>query len=177
MIAYLDNCFLYILPVLLSGVLFIFTVKRGFFGFLDVPVSKGLFGTNKTLRGFVLMPAYCLLFAWLLSMLLGARNEIYVAENIYKAFFLGLAYPLGELPNSFIKRRLGIVSGGVSSRSWQRIFFFVLDNVDSVILCCVYFFWAYRVSLYYLPGVFALGALAHFLTDLLMIGLKLKRRK
>lgn len=41
---------------------------------------------------------------------------------------LGLGYALGELPNSFVKRRVGIEPGKTSSRV-----FFVVDQADSVV--------------------------------------------
>lgn len=54
---------------------------------------------------------------------------------------LGLGYCLAELPNSFIKRRLGVKEGQTSDRfKW---FFVVLDQADSAFGCML----AYRILL------------------------------
>ena len=52
---------------------------------------------------------------------------------------LGLGYCLAELPNSFIKRRLGIKEGQTSDR--LKWFFVFIDQADSAIGCMV----AYRL--------------------------------
>lgn len=49
------------------------------------------------------------------------------------ALLLGLGYCLAELPNSFIKRRLGIKEGKTSDKA--KWFFVVLDQADSAFGC------------------------------------------
>ena len=45
----------------------------------------------------------------------------------------GLAFMLAELPNSFVKRQLGIGPGLPASRPLLRAVFFVVDRCDSVL--------------------------------------------
>lgn len=45
---------------------------------------------------------------------------------------LGLGYVLGELPNSFAKRRLGIAPG-LQGRGPLGLLFFIFDQLDSVL--------------------------------------------
>lgn len=175
MIEYWQNCFFYSLPVLLSGIFFILTLKQGYFGFLKKPLSLRLFGANKTYLGFVLMPLYCLLFTFLLSLVLKNDNELYLAQNLYKSLSLGLFYPLGELPNSFIKRQLSIAAGKNAPSSGLKAIFFVLDNIDSVLACSLCLVFIYGVSLIFVPGILILGSTFHFSTDCLMFKLKLKQ--
>ena len=50
---------------------------------------------------------------------------------IVSGAIVGLVYRLAELPNSFIKRRLGIEAGG-SSHSWSGFWLqFLTDHLDS----------------------------------------------
>ena len=52
----------------------------------------------------------------------------YATVNI----ILGLGYVLGELPNSFVKRRLGIVAGKTGHGFFGWLFF-LIDQADSII--------------------------------------------
>jgi CDP-diglyceride synthetase len=144
-------------PVVIAGILHMVLVRRNALARLAVPLDGGrtlggkpIFGPNKTWRGVVFMtfaPALlgaaqgALLGLWaeradvapcdlgrfgLLLHLEGPLAQLvgYAALNLV----LGFGYALGELPNSFLKRRVGIEAGKTSSR-----FFFVLDQADSVI--------------------------------------------
>lgn len=55
------------------------------------------------------------------------------------SFALGLGYCLPELPNSFLKRRLGVKEGETSER--YKWFFVLLDQADSAFGCMI----AYRL--------------------------------
>ena len=54
---------------------------------------------------------------------------------------IGLAYVLAELPNSFVKRRLGAAPGELPEKN-ARIFM-LADQLDSGILCLIayWYFW------------------------------------
>jgi hypothetical protein len=110
-----------------------------------VPIDGGLtfrgkrvFGENKTLKGFVMMvPAAALAFPVVAySMSFGAPSAAglwpltpfgYAALGAWA----GLGFMLGELPNSFVKRQLGIAPGEASRnpRNWTGQF--VVDRLDS----------------------------------------------
>ena len=104
-------------------------------------LGKRIFGDNKTLRGFVVMvPATALAFA-LLQHLLGAIDSSWVdgiwpltdAEYLALGALAGLGFMLGELPNSFVKRRLGILPGHTARGGFARMLCFVGDRLDSVL--------------------------------------------
>lgn len=138
-------------PLIVSNVLHMVLVKKNGLSFLSIPLQSTWFGPNKTLRGFVFVPVingivYSIINwpgGWLLS---GLSPDYYLQQeiNIGKINCLnillmqaaigavyGLLYMLFELPNSWIKRRMGIASGE-SSTSF-RWFFTLLDKTDSAI--------------------------------------------
>ncbi len=121
---------------------------------LRIPVDGGfvwrgapLFGANKTLAGFVaIVPAAGSAFA-----VLGwARNfgPSWVDAGLWQLsptmlFLLGcwagFWFMAGELPNSFLKRRLGVAPGRVPRAGMLRPLCLALDRLDSVValLCAL----------------------------------------
>lgn len=150
------------LAVALTGILHMVVVKADLLPALKVPLDGGrtlggepIFGPNKTWRGVFFMIA-CSAFlgavqgglggAWAagagvevvdfcaLGRRLGAPDGMLAFAFGYAGVnaVLGLGYALGELPNSFIKRRLRIDSGRMGSGPIGALFF-VIDQADSVI--------------------------------------------
>jgi len=111
---------------------------------LALPIDGGrlfrgrhVFGANKTLAGFVVMPpASAVAFAGLgiaaPSVLDAAGWQTDFRSLSRIGFAAGLAYMLGELPNSFIKRRLGIAPGA-TGRGKVGAAFGVIDQIDSIL--------------------------------------------
>jgi hypothetical protein len=110
---------------------------------LAIPIDGGrtwrgrrLLGDNKMIRGFVAMvPAAAAAFA-LLGMLVGSAAhglwDLSVAQYAALGAWAGLGFMLGELPNSFIKRQLGVAPGHAPhSRGWA-LAGFVVDRLDSI---------------------------------------------
>ena len=141
------------LPVIAAGVLHMVVVKRGLFAALAVPLDGGrslggqpIFGPNKTVRGFVVMIALAALVGLAQGALGGAAAErsglacldfsglggSYAGGYALVNAVLGLGYVLGELPNSFLKRRIGITPGKTGA-SLVGALFFLLDQADSVL--------------------------------------------
>jgi len=148
-----------------------------YFNFLNKPIdfNTNIFGKNKTFKGLILMPVFCFFFTLILTVFLNNENEIYSTGNLYKSFLLGLFYSLGELPNSFIKRRLGIPPGETSKKEIERFVFLILDNIDSIISCLICLIFIYQINLIYLIGIFISGSTIHFMTDFLMFKIKIKQ--
>jgi CDP-diglyceride synthetase len=133
-------------PVILAGVLHMIVVRRDLLAALKRPLDGGrtfrgepIFGPNKTWRGVVFMTFAPALLGALQGLAWGewARREgvepCALPEPLvfgYADFnlVLGFGYALGELPNSFVKRRVGIEAGKTSSK-----IFFVIDQADSVV--------------------------------------------
>lgn len=137
------------LPLVLVGAFHMVAVKRDWFPALRVPVDGGatfrgrrLFGENKTWRGIAILTIGTTLLVWgqALAMArvdaLGALALIdfdRVVPGLVGAL-MGLGYALGELPNSFIKRQMGIAPG-VTEAGPAGAFFSLIDQADSVVGC------------------------------------------
>ena len=110
------------LPVVVGGVLHMLVVTENWLPALTMPSHRNWFGANKTVRGFVMMP--------LLSALGGACVS-FNAEGLWLGALAGFAYVLAELPNSFLKRRLGVAPGQLPQHC--RRLFLLLDQLDSAV--------------------------------------------
>jgi CDP-2,3-bis-(O-geranylgeranyl)-sn-glycerol synthase len=103
--------------------------------------GRRLFGANKTVRGLVVMiPAAGAAFA-AGCVLLGDADGM-AAAGLWRLDPLGCAFlgawagagfMLGELPNSFVKRQLGIAPGAAAAGRVAAAAHFVVDRVDSII--------------------------------------------
>lgn len=99
--------------------------------------GRRVFGDNKTARGFVVMvPAAGAAF-FLLSLLVRhhATGLWPLTPGQYAALgaAAGAGFMLGELPNSFVKRQLGIAPGAPASGSLAAALGFAVDRLDSAI--------------------------------------------
>jgi CDP-2,3-bis-(O-geranylgeranyl)-sn-glycerol synthase len=100
--------------------------------------GQRVFGDNKTWRGFVMMvPATGASFALLATLL--AASPVRLAglwplspgRYALLGLWAGLGFMAGELPNSFLKRQLGIPAGAAARGGVARPVFFLIDHVDS----------------------------------------------
>lgn len=149
-------------PVTLTGILHMVAVKKDWWPRLARPIDGGrtfrgvpIFGPNKTWRGVLFMLLVSTALGALHGLLLGEWGERSGAAGLpygaigrgfalpagppaqaggYAAVsaLLGLGYALGELPNSFLKRRLAITPGKTGAGAVGALFFLV-DQADSVV--------------------------------------------
>ena len=98
--------------------------------------GSGLLGDNKTWRGALMMSGGTLVataaltrFDWFLRRL---PTELRDARPLAYGALLGAGVVLGELPNSFLKRRLGIAPGA-RQKSLAGVAIAVLDQGDFVL--------------------------------------------
>ena len=132
------------LPLLGGAVFHGLCMKFGLLSQLKYPIDWGatlrgrpIFGPNKTFRGIVgeaLGSALVLGLQQDVLHRLSAVRQIELFDySAVNGWFLGLAVGaaamLAELPNSFLKRRLGIASGKQAAGILRFVFFF-LDQVD-----------------------------------------------
>lgn len=106
------------IPVVIGGVLHMLAVTRNSLPALRIPIHAGLFGANKTWRGVLLVPlltAFGALCLWPSEYLLGAK-AVFGQPLWLAGLVAGIGYVLAELPNSLLKRRLGIAPGVAPSR-------------------------------------------------------------
>jgi CDP-2,3-bis-(O-geranylgeranyl)-sn-glycerol synthase len=101
--------------------------------------GRRVFGDNKTARGFVFMvPAVAVSFATLraFAALTGTADGLWrlsPAEYLAAGFLAGLGFMAGELPNSFVKRQLGIPPGARPAGRFAAVCSFLADRLDSVV--------------------------------------------
>jgi len=157
-----------LLPLIFTNIFHMGAVKLNWFGYLKIPVWPSVFGENKTWRGFLFVPlvnAFILLsFSFLFSFDL--------ESPFLMGLFLGLAYVVSELPNSFLKRRLGIRSG--ESHSTYKYLFYIIDKTDSALGVSLLYFMMSGISPKVVVLLFVTCSLTHVLISLLLVRLKLK---
>ncbi|HYF04235.1 MAG TPA: hypothetical protein VEC36_12705 [Patescibacteria group bacterium] len=156
-----------VFPLIISNIIHMILVKQDVLPFLKIPVSAKLFGQNKTWRGFVL-----------LAILNGAITPIFARDlPLLKAILigtiLGLAYMLFELPNSFLKRKLGIAPG--ENPTQNGLLFSLLDKTDSAFGISLLYFFLSDVGVVKAVQLFLIASFAHIVFSLLLVSLKIKR--
>lgn len=140
-----------LLPLVITNVAHMILVKRNGWSVLVKPINAQAFGNNKTWRGLVFISfvnaiVFCLI-NWpggILLSQLGPHycdalkpdlNSLhgweYIALKFSIGWVYGLAYVLFELPNSWLKRRMGIPAGGSPNRF--KGVFTLLDKTDSAL--------------------------------------------
>jgi hypothetical protein len=128
------------------------------------PLSQRAFGANKTWRGALVMTAGTLAAAAVLHRMPWYRRRlpdaVRDAGSLKVGGLLGVAVVVGELPNSFAKRRLGIPPGQ-QSRSAAGVAISVFDQADWVPMAWLLLAPIWRMSAREAAQVFALVAAIH----------------
>ena len=174
------------IPVILSGVANMAWCKSCVLKKTQKPIDNGksfidgkrIFGDNKTWKGVIGYVLFNTVFTVLCGLICKAASfEGYdffyiehsntVLYNIIVGILLGLAYSLFELPNSFLKRRIGITPGKTTS-GFYKAFFVFLDQADSIFGCAlvVWFFYDLGILLYFLYVL--IGAATHIIINMLL---------
>lgn len=173
-----------ILPVLLAGITFIFFLKWNRNRYLNQPLDLGitinglrLFGNNKTIQGPLFMSIGTSLFGFLVCSILknSLPFQLSPAQTLLSYFLVGISYSIGELPNSFLKRRLSIPPGKAYPKGFLRILFKIFDTFDSLIAITVCYILLFKIDYWPVLIALAAGGFLHLLTDTLMIKLHLKK--
>jgi len=132
-------------PILLTGLVHLVVMKRDWLPALRrAPIDFGtcwrgkrVFGANKTWRGALVMVLGSAAWSSLLASLNAAWWHWPVAVDFAQAqpalwgALLGCGYIVGELPNSFAKRQLGIAPGALGQGVRGKVFW-VVDQLDSL---------------------------------------------
>jgi hypothetical protein len=134
---------------------------------LDLDVAPGgtrLFGDNKTVRGALVMAGGTLCATLALHRLAPYRErlpaELAAAGPLRHGALLGAAVVLGELPNSVVKRRLGIGPGD-RARSRVGIVLAIHDQADFVLAALPLLRPVWRMSAREVAEAFAVVAGVH----------------
>lgn len=128
-------------------------VKKDILSYFKKPLSTKYFGENKTWRGFIVMPLLTILpfMGYEVLKSLFAIDFGFKQNALVLGVALGFAYVIFELPNSFIKRKLGIQPGKLPERN--KFIFALMDQADSVIGCALAYYvvegidWAFVIIL------------------------------
>lgn len=180
-----------ILPVFAAGLAHVAALKAGALRALDRPLDGGrswrgqpIFGRNKTWRGVFVMTLSSAVVMWLQAA--AARRNPRVARvtaidfarvpALQAGAVYGLGYVIGELPNSFVKRRLGLAPGARAPRLAGVQY--AVDQLDSVVGCLIALRTFYRPTRSEVLGAALLGAGLHVAVDasLYVIGIKRRQR-
>lgn len=145
--------------------------------------GRRLFGPNKTLKGFVVMvPAATLTFAVLGPL---AQALPSVGRGLWPltplgwaglGFVAGSAFMAAELPNSLIKRQLGIGAGEAPSHAGARGLAFLVDRVDSILGMLLAISLAVPTPWAVWAFVLLIGPFIHWLFSVVLHALGLKAR-
>ncbi|WP_421753761.1 CDP-archaeol synthase [Croceimicrobium sp.] len=159
----------YFLPLILANISHMMIVRYGWFKTLEVPLSRALFGDHKTWRGIIFLSLFASMFSLPAAYGSGA---IPLNQAGLLGAGLGLSYALAELPNSFIKRKLGIAAGQ-RSQSFPKLQM-LIDKSDSIIGTLIFYSLFIHLEWIEIALVFSMGLGLHLSLSFLIwqIGLK-----
>lgn len=189
----LISMYITLLGTIIAGIINSVWCKSKIFTKLQIPMDGGknfidgkrIFGDNKTWKGFlgyILFNIICVIFCGLFYKLVGIEeyNMFYdgvrntILNNMLIGLLLGLAYGLFELPNSFLKRRLGIVPGKTIN-GFAKAFFVFLDQADSVFGCALVVCLFSPMSIGVYLAYVVVGAVTHIIINMLLYYFKLRK--
>jgi CDP-archaeol synthase len=146
--------------------------------------GRRLFGDNKRVCGFMVLPPV----GALTFLLLGGGREVlpaFFADGLWRlsagqyaglGLGCGFAFMLAELPNSFLKRQLGIAPGQAPLQPLLRPVVLLADRFDSVLGVLLALSLVVPVPLATWFWVLAFGPAVHAAFSIAMHGLGIKAR-
>ncbi len=135
-------------PVCFGGVAHMVIVKRNLFPRLNIPISPRWLGQNKTYRGLICVPLLTAVGAVATRSLAGhsVPQDLRLQwPFVGHGLIVGFLYILGEIPNSYLKRRLKVYPGQLPSGVTYWGFRF-LDTFDSFLPITLYYGWIFRFT-------------------------------
>jgi CDP-diacylglycerol--serine O-phosphatidyltransferase len=144
-------------------------IKKDLFATLKQPISAKRFGKNKTWRGFVFVSIVNAFFVYIITFLF----SIQLPKAAFIGFVLGFAYMLFELPNSYMKRRLGIQAGEQAKQ--HKTLFMLIDKMDSAFGVTLVYFAMNFISFQHAVLLFVINSSTHILVSQLLVQLRLKK--
>ena len=178
-----------VLPVLIAGLIHVAVIRLDLLPALGRWPLDGyrtfrgqrLLGENKTVRGVLVMMVTTALVTTLLARV-AAATQVHLAVAALQleqpwtwGVLLGIGYCVGELPNSFLKRQLGIAPGAIASGA-RGAALWVTDQLDSVVGVLLTLSIVWRPDLTVVACMVVLALLLHPLVAALMVTLGLKDR-
>ncbi len=169
--------FLLTLPLIVGGIIHMIAVKADILSYLKKPIHPRWFGQNKTWRGFVVMPLATwpgVIMAQQLERVFDLNAPLLSStSSIALSLYLGVGYCLAELPNSWMKRRLGIKEGQTSDR--YKWLFVVIDQADSAVGCMLAYRLLISISLKTMSMTIIFGTVLHLLINIGLYGVGIRK--
>lgn len=169
--------FILLIPLLVSGILHMVIVKIDLLPQLKIPISTQLFGKNKTWRGVLIMPILTILGLWLAVLVDKeiSHNFLRDIDILTGGLILGLLYIIGELPNSYWKRKKGISEGKLPTGKMKAIHI-IVDQGDSAISCALgYYLLVPDVNLILGLTIIVVGTVVHLIFNNLLFWLGVRK--
>lgn len=168
-------------PILIPGIFFILAIKKNWLAWSNKPIDfgTGLFGENKNWRGAIFYIFGAILVTYpmhLLSLSQAWVAPVFQANWWLLGFSFGSAYVLGELVNSFIKRRIGIKPGAQPGSIVGKYLQAFFDNADGALACGLVLTFGFNGEQSYLVIALFISLAIHASTDIWMRKLKLKKK-
>ena len=142
------NALWLVLAIAAAGVFHVLWLQSPLSKLFQQPIDCGLtwrgrrlLGDNKKLRGLMAMPlAAAVTFSilgglqgWLPAWLEAGTWNLSLSQYAALGFVCGLAFMLAELPNSFLKRQLGVPPGEAPRHGILKPVTLTIDRLDSVV--------------------------------------------
>lgn len=181
--------FLYLAaPVFLAAVAHGIVLKFDWFKGLKKPLDWGrtwkgirIFGDHKTWRGLFVNLLFCFVGIGVQSLLqptgfIPAWLPLldYRQQGVWVGWCLGLGMTVGELPNSFLKRRAGIAPGQQGRGPWKTLFF-LFDQLDLALGIWLFLYWLIRPSWGFIFYSLLLTLCFHLAVSLVGYGLGMRK--
>ncbi len=170
-----------VIPVFLGGITFIFFLKSSLSYILNIPLDGGctlfgkpIFGKNKTLRGPLVMSVSTAFWGYIVYAIF-YPSVMSPMQIVFRFALVGCAYHIGELPNSFVKRRFGIPPGSHPPKKPYQILTRIIDTTDGLFSVGVMYYFIFTFSLQSILVAVFVGIFLHQATDMLMVSLHLKK--
>lgn len=194
---FLNKAIIALMPSIIGPILCMILLKTKFLISLDKPIDnkkclkdgKRIFGDNKTLRGFFIYIISSIIISILWGIMcknieyLNNNNLLYINNqntiffNLIIGLSYGIAYPLFELPNSFIKRRLDINNKNINEiKTIKKYLFKIYDLIDSAFGCVLVLVLFYKITFAQYIELVLCGGIIHFVIIEILYRLKIKIR-
>jgi hypothetical protein len=192
---FLDDLFvaaLFVTSFVVAGVAQTLWLRSRAFRRFAFPLDGGVMfrgrpflGRNKTVAGLLGMTiATAFSFALVGSTFVAAGGARFLSLELPDAphsWFLvggivGLVYMLGELPNSFLKRRMGIEPGDLPRTRWGRRVAYAVDQCDSVVAASLFCALVSPLGPAFVVSTTAAGVAFHAAFNVVLKRLGLKER-
>ncbi len=184
---------LMLFPMILSNVIHMVLVKLNVLSFMNLPIWERAFGKNKTWRGVFIIVFLNGLFSVLISIIVPENDlsqldftrlqQVSFNQDPTSSkqilcgilgLFLGVMYLLFELPNSWVKRRLGIGAGELAKSTLQRWLFMFIDKSDSAVGVVLFYGWILQLEVNLQLELFAISVIIHISLAWLLYKLRIK---